>query len=163
MLAGATLVAPETVFFADTELGRDVVVEPNVVFGPGVTVADDVADPGVLPHRGRDDRKRRRRSARSRGCGRARRSGADAHIGNFVEIKTGGDRARAPRSTTSPISATRMWGRGANIGAGTITCNYDGVDKHRTEIGAGAFIGSEFGAGGAGEDRRRRLSSRPAA
>jgi bifunctional UDP-N-acetylglucosamine pyrophosphorylase/glucosamine-1-phosphate N-acetyltransferase len=138
---GATLVAPETVFLcADTRLGRDVTVEPNVVFGPGVTVGEGArirafshlegaeigADCSVGPY------------ARLR-------SGAvleaAVHVGNFVEVKAARLGRGAKANHLSYLGDSTI-GAGANIGAGTITCNYDGVDKHRTVIGDGAFIGS---------------------
>jgi bifunctional UDP-N-acetylglucosamine pyrophosphorylase/glucosamine-1-phosphate N-acetyltransferase len=141
MRAGATLTAPETVFLsADTVLGRDVTVGPNVAFGPGVTV-EDGAEIRAFSH--------------LEGCVVRRgaivgpfarlRPGADvgpgAHVGNFVEIKnaTLGDGAKANHLAYVGDATV---GAGANIGAGAITCNYDGVSKHRTEIGAGAFVGS---------------------
>jgi len=141
LLGGATLAAPETVFFShDTVLGRDVTVEPNVVFGPGVTVADgctvrafahltDVrleAGVKVGPF------------VRMRG-GAVLEQGAE--IGNFVELKNTrmGPGAKAAHLTYLGDAEV---GAKANVGAGTITCNYDGVFKHRTSIGAGAFIGS---------------------
>jgi len=140
-LGGATLAAPETVFFShDTVLGRDVTVEPNVVFGPGVTVADgctvrafahltDVrleAGVKIGPF------------VRMRG-GAVLEQGAE--IGNFVELKNTrmGPGAKAAHLTYLGDAEV---GAKANVGAGTITCNYDGVFKHRTSIGAGAFIGS---------------------
>ena len=141
MDGGATLVAPETVFLShDTRLGRDVTVAPNVVFGPGVRVGDG-AEIRAFSH--------------LEGCTvRARaivgpfarlRPGADvgpgAHVGNFVEIKNAvlGEGAKANHLAYVGDATV---GAGANIGAGAITCNYDGARKHRTEIGAGAFIGS---------------------
>ena len=141
MREGVTLVAPDTVFFAhDTRLGRDVVVGPHVVFGPGVTVADDVTIHAFSHLEG---------SAVASGAeigpyARLRPGaeiGAKAKVGNFVEIKkaTLGEGAKA--NHLSYIGDASV-GAGANIGAGTITCNYDGFFKYRTEIGAGAFIGS---------------------
>ena len=84
---------------------------------------------------------RARASARSRGCGPAPSSGADVHIGNFVEVKAAAIETGAKANHLAYIGDATV-GAGANIGAGTITCNYDGVAKHRTEIGKGAFIGS---------------------
>ena len=154
MAAGATLVAPETVFLsADTLLGRDVVVEPNVVFGPGVEVAE-----------GARIRSFSHLEGAVVGAGAivgpfARlRSGAvlenDVHVGNFVEIKEARLGAGAKANHLSYLGDSTI-GAGANIGAGTITCNYDGVNKWRTTIGERAFIGSntalvapvEIGAG----------------
>ena len=140
-MAGATLEAPQTVFFShDTVLGDDVHVEPNVVFGPGVTVeagarirafshlegAEVAAGATVGPF------------ARLRPGALV---GPKAHVGNFVEIKNAvlGPGAKANHLTYVGDAEV---GAGANLGAGTITCNYDGVHKHRTEIGAGAFVGS---------------------
>ena len=141
MEGGATLAAPETVHFShDTRLGRDVVVEPNVVFGPGVEIGDgvtirafshleeaQVADGATLgPY------------ARLRPGAEI---GAGAHIGNFVEIKNARVETGAKVNHLTYIGDARV-GAGANIGAGTITCNYDGFLKHHTDIGAGAFVGS---------------------
>ena len=141
MAEGATLIAPETVWFAwDTELGRDVTIEPNVVFGPGVRVAD-----GVTIH------------AFTSLAGAALESGvvvgpyarlrpgavlkAGSKVGNFVEVKNAvlGEGAKASHLT---YLGDADIGAGANIGAGTITCNYDGYFKYRTVIGERAFIGS---------------------
>jgi bifunctional UDP-N-acetylglucosamine pyrophosphorylase/glucosamine-1-phosphate N-acetyltransferase len=141
MAAGATLVAPETVFFsADTRLGRDVVIEPNVTFGPGVVVGDGARIRSFCHLEGAVV-----------GAGSivgpfARlRPGAvleaAVHVGNFVEIKEARLGAGAKANHLSYIGDSEV-GAGANIGAGTITCNYDGVNKWRTTIGQGAFIGS---------------------
>ena len=139
--AGVTLVAPETVFLAhDTVIGRDTIVHPNVTFGPGVRVGSDVeiksfchleaasvADGAIIgPYA-------RLRPGAEIGLG--------AHIGNFVEVKAASIGAGAKANHLSYIGDASV-GAGANIGAGTITCNYDGFSKFRTEIGAGAFIGS---------------------
>jgi bifunctional UDP-N-acetylglucosamine pyrophosphorylase/glucosamine-1-phosphate N-acetyltransferase len=139
---GATLIDPDSTWFAfDTVLGRDVTVEPNVVFGPGVTIGDGVeirafshiekasvaAGAIIGPY------------ARLRPGAEI---GAGAHIGNFVEIKNARIDAGAKANHLSYIGDADV-GAGANIGAGTITCNYDGFAKHRTVIGAGAFIGSD--------------------
>ena len=141
MLEGATLIAPETVWFAhDTKLGRDVVIEPNVVFGPGVKVADKV---------------HLRAFSHLEGCTIAEgavigpyarlrpgtRVGEAARIGNFVETKNTDLGAGAKINHLSYVGDANVGAR-ANIGAGTITCNYDGVFKHHTEIGEEAFIGS---------------------
>ncbi len=138
---GVTLMAPETVYLAfDTIVGRDSVIEPNVVFGPGVTV-----ESGALI----------RAFSHLEGCHVSRgakvgpyarlRPGAelaeDTHVGNFVEIKNAEIAAGAKVNHLSYIGDASV-GEATNIGAGTITCNYDGVMKHRTEIGARAFIGS---------------------
>jgi bifunctional UDP-N-acetylglucosamine pyrophosphorylase/glucosamine-1-phosphate N-acetyltransferase len=121
-------------------LGRDVVVQPNVVFGPGVHVADgvdirafshlegaDVASGAVIgPY------------ARLRPGAKI---GAGARVGNFVEIKNADLGEGAKVSHLSYVGDAHV-GAGANLGAGTITCNYDGFGKYTTDIGAGAFIGS---------------------
>jgi len=141
MEAGATLVAPETVFLsADTKLGRDVVVEPFVVFGPGVTVEDDA----VIRSFSHLERAHVGRRAQVGPYARLRpgaRLQEDVHIGNFVEVKEAVIEAGAKANHLSYIGDATV-GAGANVGAGTITCNYDGFDKHRTDIGAQAFIGS---------------------
>ena len=89
--------------------------------------------------------------------------GEKAQIGNFVEVKNADDRRRRQGQPSRPTSATPRSARGANIGAGTITCNYDGFDKYRTEIGAGAFIGSNTRAGRAGARSATAPMSPPAA
>ena len=141
MAQGATLVAPDTVFFShDTVLGKDVVVEPNVVFGKGVTVADNVTIRAFSHLEGATLAEGVEIGPYAR-----LRPGAvlekGAKVGNFVEVKnaTLGEGAKA--NHLSYLGDATVGAR-ANIGAGTITCNYDGYFKHRTEIGAGAFIGS---------------------
>lgn len=141
MAAGATLVAPETVYFShDTRLGRDVTVAPNVVFGPGVTVEDDVAIGAFCHLEGCI-----LRSGAAVGPFARLRPGSEigpaARVGNFVEVKNAVLGAGAKANHLAYVGDATV-GAGANLGAGTITCNYDGVAKHRTEIGAGAFIGS---------------------
>eukprot|EP01034_Spumella_vulgaris_P001345 gene1345-1772_t len=141
MAGGATLIAPKTVFFsADTRLGRDVIIEPNVVFGPGVTVEDEVVIHAFCHLEGAH-----LESGVSIGpYARLRpgtRLGAGVRIGNFVETKAARIDAGAKVNHLSYVGDAHV-GAGANIGAGTITCNYDGFSKHRTEIGAGAFIGT---------------------
>lgn len=139
---GVTMQAPETVFLAaDTVLAPDVVIGPHVVFGPGVTVAEG-ADIRAFSHLegaqvGRDAIIGPYARLRPGTVVEAR-----AHVGNFVELKaaTLGEGAKANHLTY--LGDTSV-GAGANIGAGTITCNYDGIAKHRTEIGEGAFIGSD--------------------
>ncbi|NVO24880.1 bifunctional UDP-N-acetylglucosamine diphosphorylase/glucosamine-1-phosphate N-acetyltransferase GlmU [Donghicola mangrovi] len=138
---GITMTAPETVFFAhDTIIGRDTIIEPNVVFGPEVTVESGATI---------------RAFSHLEGCHVSRgaiigpyarlRPGAEisehAHIGNFVEVKNAliGEGAKANHLT---YIGDATIGKGTNIGAGTITCNYDGFFKHHTEIGENAFIGS---------------------
>lgn len=141
MADGASLVAPETVWFAyDTVLGRDVTVEQNVVFGPGVTVADQVVIHAFCHLEGC-----RVESGVSVGPFARLRPGAaleeGSRVGNFVEVKNSrlGKGAKANHLTYLGDADV---GAGANIGAGTITCNYDGYFKYRTVIGERAFIGS---------------------
>jgi bifunctional UDP-N-acetylglucosamine pyrophosphorylase / glucosamine-1-phosphate N-acetyltransferase len=141
MEAGVTMVAPETVFLsADTKFGKDVTVEPNVVFGPGVTVEDGATIRSFSHLEGA----RVGKGARVGPFARLRPGadlGKDVHIGNFVEVKEAKIEAGAKANHLAYIGDARV-GAGANVGAGTITCNYDGVAKHRTDIGKGAFIGS---------------------
>ncbi len=141
MESGVTLIDPGTVYFAwDTTIANDVLIEPNVFFGPGVTVAagatirahshlegTKVGEGGVVGPFAR----LRPGTELSRG----------ARAGNFVEIKNAviGEGAKIPH--LSYVGDARV-GAGANIGAGTITCNYDGFSKHQTDIGEGAFVGS---------------------
>ncbi len=141
MRAGVSMQAPETVFLShDTELGRDVTIEPHVVFGPGVTVGDGVRIKAFSHLEGA-------RIAPGATIGPYARLrpgaeiGPDVRIGNFVEVKQATIAAGAKVNHLSYIGDASV-GAKANIGAGTITCNYDGFAKHRTEIGAGAFIGS---------------------
>jgi bifunctional UDP-N-acetylglucosamine pyrophosphorylase/glucosamine-1-phosphate N-acetyltransferase len=141
MEAGVTMVAPETVYLsADTKFGKDVTVEPNVVFGPGVTVEDGATIRSFSHLEGA----RIGKGARVGPFARLRPGadlGKDVHIGNFVEVKEAKIEAGAKANHLTYIGDAHV-GEGANVGAGTITCNYDGVAKHRTEIGKGAFIGS---------------------
>jgi bifunctional UDP-N-acetylglucosamine pyrophosphorylase/glucosamine-1-phosphate N-acetyltransferase len=141
MAAGATMVAPETVFLAhDTVLGRDVTIGPNVVFGPGVTVEDGAEIGAFSWLEGCAVR-----AGAAVGPYARLRPGAEigpgARVGNFVEVKNA---ALGPGAKANHLSylGDATVGAGANIGAGTITCNYDGYAKHRTEIGADVFIGS---------------------
>src|SRR5580698_6679394 len=141
MLEGATLIAPETVFLSiDATIGRDVTIEPHVVIGKGVKIDD-----GALIHAFSHLEGAHVAGGAAIGPYARLRPGADiaakAKIGNFVEIKAASIEAGAKVSHLSYIGDARV-GAGANIGAGTITCNYDGFDKFRTDIGAGAFIGS---------------------
>jgi len=138
---GATLIAPETVWFAwDTQLSRDVTIEPNVVFGPGVSVADNVTIHAFCHIEGAT-----LASGAEVGPYARLRPGAvlkeNSKIGNFVEMKKAvlGPGAKANHLTYLGDAEV---GAEANIGAGTITCNYDGYFKHKTLIGARAFIGS---------------------
>lgn len=141
MDAGVTLVAPDTVFLAtDTSFGRDVVVEPYVVFGPGVTVEDNA----VIRSFSHLDRAHVGKGALVGPYARLRpgaKLGADVHIGNFVEIKESVIEDGAKANHLAYIGDARL-GAGSNFGAGAIVCNYDGAAKHRTDIGKGAFIGS---------------------
>jgi len=141
MEAGVTLVAPETVFLSsDTTFGKDVTVEPNVVFGPGVTVEDGATIRSFSHLEGAVVGK----GARVGPFARLRpgaKLGQDVHIGNFVEVKAATLEDGAKANHLAYIGDARV-GAKANIGAGTITCNYDGVNKHHTDIGAGAFIGT---------------------
>ena len=139
--AGVTLVAPDTVYLAaDTRFGRDVTIEPFVVIGPGVSIADGAVihafshivqasigrNASVGPYA-------RLRPGTSLGEG--------ARIGNFVETKAAILEAGVKVNHLSYIGDARV-GEGSNIGAGTVTCNYDGFSKHRTEIGSHAFVGT---------------------
>jgi bifunctional UDP-N-acetylglucosamine pyrophosphorylase / glucosamine-1-phosphate N-acetyltransferase len=141
MINGATLIAPDTVHFsADTRLGQDVVIEPNVFFGPGVIVGDDVEILASSHIEGATIAK----GARIGPFARLRPGteiGENAHVGNYVEIKKAilGKGAKANHLTY--IGDARI-GAGSNIGAGTITCNYDGYEKHLTDIGENVFVGS---------------------
>ncbi|MGE0669204.1 MAG: bifunctional UDP-N-acetylglucosamine diphosphorylase/glucosamine-1-phosphate N-acetyltransferase GlmU [Sphingomonadales bacterium] len=138
---GVTLADPDTVWFsADTILGRDVAIGPNVVFGPGASIEDGVRIEAFCHIEGAHVAS----GARIGPFARLRPGadiGEDAHIGNFVEIKKAVIEKGAKANHLSYIGDARV-GAGANIGAGTITCNYDGFAKHFTDIGAGAFIGS---------------------
>jgi bifunctional UDP-N-acetylglucosamine pyrophosphorylase/glucosamine-1-phosphate N-acetyltransferase len=141
MEAGVTLVAPETVFLAaDTKFGRDVTIEPYVVIGPGVTIEDGATIRSFSHLEGAHVGK----GARIGPYARLRPGtelGADVHIGNFVEVKASTIEAGAKANHLAYIGDAHV-GAEANVGAGTITCNYDGAAKHRTEIGRGAFIGT---------------------
>lgn len=141
MAGGVTMTAPETVFLcADTRFGRDVSVDPFVVFGPGVTVADGV----VIRSHSHVEGASIAAGATIGPFARLRPGAAiaeQAHIGNFVEIKNARIERGAKVNHLTYIGDARV-GAAANVGAGTITCNYDGFLKHFTDIGAGAFIGS---------------------
>jgi len=141
MAEGATLIAPETVFLSfDAKIGRDVVIEPHVVIGRGVAIEDGATIRAFSHLEGA-----RVAGGASVGPFARLRPGADiaanARIGNFVEIKEAAIEEGAKVNHLTYIGDARV-GSHANIGAGTITCNYDGFAKHRTDIGAGAFIGS---------------------
>ena len=139
--AGVTMVAPDTVFLsADTRLAADVVIEPHVVFGEGVVVEEGAVIRAFSHLEGAHVGK----GARVGPFARLRPGatlGPDVHIGNFVEVKAAMVEAGAKANHLAYIGDGRV-GEGANIGAGTIFCNYDGVAKHHTDIGKGAFIGS---------------------
>ena len=141
MRDGATLMAPESVFFsADTKTGRDVVIEPHVVFGRGCTIEDNAVIHAFSHLEGAHVRM----GATVGPFARLRPGadlGRDAKVGNFVEIKSALVGEGAKISHLTYIGDASI-GAGANIGAGTITCNYDGYNKFKTEIGAGAFVGS---------------------
>ncbi|MGX9353758.1 bifunctional UDP-N-acetylglucosamine diphosphorylase/glucosamine-1-phosphate N-acetyltransferase GlmU [Roseobacteraceae bacterium S113] len=139
--AGVTMTAPETVYLAhDTHVGPDTEIEPNVVFGPGVTIENGA---------------RIRAFSHLEDCHVSRGAiigpyarlrpgaeiGEEAHVGNFVEIKNAVIHEGAKANHLTYIGDAEIGAR-TNVGAGTITCNYDGVMKHRTEVGANAFIGS---------------------
>jgi bifunctional UDP-N-acetylglucosamine pyrophosphorylase/glucosamine-1-phosphate N-acetyltransferase len=140
--AGVTLVAPETVFFSyDTVIGPDAVIEPNVVFGPGVTV-----EGGAVVHSFTHITESVVRAKAELGPFARLRPGSDvgpgAKVGNFVELKKTKLGAGAKASHLTYLGDAIV-GAKANIGAGTITCNYDGYTKSPTVIGEGAFIGSD--------------------
>ncbi len=141
MAEGATLIAPDTVWFAhDTLLGRDVVIEPNVVFGPGTSVGDGATIHAFSHLEGASVGARAQVGPYAR-LRPGAVMGAESKVGNFVEMKKAvlGEGAKASHLT---YLGDAEIGAGANIGAGTITCNYDGYFKAKTVIGAGAFIGS---------------------
>ena len=140
--AGVAMSAPETVWFShDTQVGNDAVIEPNVVFGPGVTVAGGAVIRAFSHLEGANVA-----AGAIVGPYARLRPGAQigegAHIGNFVEIKNAQIGAGAKANHLTYLGDAVV-GPKANIGAGTITCNYDGFGKYKTEIGAGAFIGSD--------------------
>jgi bifunctional UDP-N-acetylglucosamine pyrophosphorylase/glucosamine-1-phosphate N-acetyltransferase len=141
MAAGATLLDPDSVYFSlDTKVGRDVTIEPHVWFGPGVTVGDDVLIRAFSHLEG---------ATVANGAvvgpfARLRpgaRLGPAAHVGNFVEVKNA-ELGPGVKANHLAYLGDATIGEGTNIGAGTITCNYDGVAKHRTTIGRRAFIGT---------------------
>jgi bifunctional UDP-N-acetylglucosamine pyrophosphorylase/glucosamine-1-phosphate N-acetyltransferase len=141
MAAGATLTAPETVFLSfDAAIGRDVLIEPHVVIGPGCRIEDGA----VIRSFSHLEGARVASGAIVGPFARLRPNadiGANARIGNFVEIKQSAIEEGAKINHLTYIGDARV-GANANIGAGAITCNYDGFSKNRTDIGAGAFIGS---------------------
>lgn len=141
MKEGVTLIAPETVWFShDTVIGRDVVIEPNVFFGPGVVVEDGVEIKANCHFEGAHIGK----GARIGPFARLRpgaRLGSDVHVGNFVEVKNV-EMGQGAKANHLAYLGDGSVGANANIGAGTIFCNYDGFFKHKTVVGAGAFVGS---------------------
>jgi len=139
--AGVTLIAPETVYLAaDTTFGKDVTIEPFVVIGPGVSIAD-----GAVIHSFSHIVQTSVGKKASVGPYARLRPGTSlgegVRIGNFVETKAAMIEAGAKVNHLSYVGDAHV-GANANIGAGTITCNYDGFSKHKTEIGAGAFVGT---------------------
>ncbi|MGQ3258720.1 MAG: bifunctional UDP-N-acetylglucosamine diphosphorylase/glucosamine-1-phosphate N-acetyltransferase GlmU [Rhizobium oryzihabitans] len=141
MRGGVTMTAPETVFLSfDTALGRDVMLEPHVVFGPGVVVADHVTIrayshlAGCVVDQGAIIGPFARIRPKSR-------IGEKVHIGNFVEVNRTTIAAKAEANHLAYLGDATI-GEGTNIGAGTITCNFDGADKHPTVIGRDVFVGS---------------------
>ena len=139
--AGVTMVAPATVHLAaDTKLARDVTIEPYVVFGPGVTVEEGATIRSFSHLEGAHVGKGTTVGPYAR-LRPGARLGPDVRIGNFVEVKEADIGAGVRANHLSYIGDSRV-GAGTNIGAGTITCNYDGHAKHVTDIGTGAFIGS---------------------
>jgi bifunctional UDP-N-acetylglucosamine pyrophosphorylase/glucosamine-1-phosphate N-acetyltransferase len=141
MASGVTMIDPTSVFLsADTKFGRDVEIGPNVFIGPGTEIADGVIIRAFCHIEG---------AIVSSGAvigpfARLRpgsKIGVQAHIGNFVETKNAVLGVGVKANHLSYLGDVTI-GEGSNIGAGTITCNYDGFNKHRTEIGARAFVGS---------------------
>lgn len=141
MKGGATLIDPSSVYFSyDTKIGKDVLIEPNVFFGPGVTIGNKAHIKGFCHFEGANIK-----TAAVVGPYARLRPGTHlaegAKVGNFVEIKNADVEAGGKVNHLTYIGDAHI-GAGANIGAGTITCNYDGFMKFKTVIGAGAFIGS---------------------
>jgi bifunctional UDP-N-acetylglucosamine pyrophosphorylase / glucosamine-1-phosphate N-acetyltransferase len=141
MRAGVSMIAPETVWFSyDTKIARDVTIEPNVFFGPGVVIgegAEILANSHIVGAR-------IGAGARVGPFARLRPGaelGQQVHVGNFVEVKNASLGTAAKANHLAYIGDGRV-GAGANIGAGAIFCNYDGFNKNFTDVGAGAFIGS---------------------
>jgi UDP-N-acetylglucosamine diphosphorylase/glucosamine-1-phosphate N-acetyltransferase len=141
MVSGVTMIAPETVFLSfDTKIGQDAVIEPNVVFGPGAVIEE-----GAIIHAFSHIEGARVASGATVGPFARLRPGADlmegSKVGNFCEVKNATIAEGAKVNHLTYIGDAAV-GAKSNIGAGTITCNYDGVNKHKTTIGANAFIGS---------------------
>jgi bifunctional UDP-N-acetylglucosamine pyrophosphorylase/glucosamine-1-phosphate N-acetyltransferase len=138
---GATLIDPESVWFAyDTKLGRDVTVEPHVVFGPGVEIADGATIKAFSHIEGAIVGAKANIGPFAR-IRPGTRLADGSKVGNFVELKKADVGAGAKVNHLSYVGDAQV-GAAANVGAGTITCNYDGYGKYRTVIGEGAFIGS---------------------
>ncbi len=141
MISGVSMIAPETVFLSyDTQIGQDVLIEPNVVFGPGVRI-----DGGAVIHAFSHIEGAHVSGGATVGPFARLRPGADlaagSKVGNFCEVKNARIDEGAKVNHLTYIGDAFV-GAHANIGAGTITCNYDGVNKHETRIGANAFVGS---------------------
>lgn len=141
MVSGVTMIAPETVFLShDTVIGQDALIEPNVVFGPGVTV-----EGGAVIHAFSHLEGAHVSAGATVGPFARLRPGANlaegSKVGNFCEVKKA-DIGKGAKVNHLTYIGDAVVGAETNIGAGTITCNYDGVNKHETRIGAGAFIGS---------------------
>ena len=154
MASGATLVDPATVFFSyDTRLGRDVVIGPFVVFATGVTVGDDVQIRGFCHFEGVTIEAGAQIGPFAKAAAGASIS-PGAHPGNFVEVKNATVETGAKVNHLTYIGDARI-GSGANVGTGTITCNYDGLPSRNTRRSRGRFHRLQHVAGGAGGDRRR--------
>ncbi len=141
MVSGVTMIAPETVFLShDTVIGQDALIEPNVVFGPGVTV-----EGGAVIHAFSHLEGAHVAAGATVGPFARLRPGANlaegSKVGNFCEVKKA-EIGKGAKVNHLTYIGDAVVGAETNIGAGTITCNYDGVNKHETHIGAGAFIGS---------------------
>ncbi len=141
MISGVSMIAPETVFLShDTVIGQDVLIEPNIVFGPGVTI-----ESGAVIHAFSHIEGAHIATGATVGPFARLRPGAklaeDSKVGNFCEVKNG-DIGRGAKVNHLTYIGDAIIGAGSNIGAGTITCNYDGVNKHLTRIGENSFIGS---------------------
>ncbi|CDZ25729.1 bifunctional UDP-N-acetylglucosamine diphosphorylase/glucosamine-1-phosphate N-acetyltransferase GlmU [Neorhizobium galegae] len=141
MISGVSMIAPETVFLSyDTEIGQDALIEPNVVFGPGVRI-----DSGAVIHAFSHIEGAHVSGGATVGPFARLRPGADlsagSKVGNFCEVKNARIDEGAKVNHLTYIGDAFV-GAHSNIGAGTITCNYDGVNKHETRIGANAFVGS---------------------
>lgn len=141
MLDGATLLDPRSVHLcSDTKIGRDVIIEPNVFIGPGVSIGDNVE---ILAH-SHIEGATIAKGARVGPFARLRPGaviGENAHVGNYVEVKKATLGKGAKVNHLTYIGDAEV-GAGSNIGAGTITCNYDGFEKHVTKIGENVFVGS---------------------